>query len=735
MVIVSILNNCRICKSNDLVNVINLGEQTITSRFPVYGDFSTPKTSIVLCMCKNCSLIQLRETTESCELYEHEYGYRSGISNTMRSHLKRYKEEILSKVTLEKGDTIVDIGSNDSTMLQYYSDDFERIGVDPTGIQFKEFYGNVDLLPTYFTLENFQNKYGFDKKCKIVSSISMFYDLPDPVQFAKDIHDILQEDGVWTCEQSYLLTMLRTKSIDTICHEHLEYYSLHCVKEIADRAGFKIIDIKFNDCNGGSFRLYFSKIESTKYQECKDLISNILKEEVDYGIFSENTYNQFIKDCDYEVKKLVDFIHNVVDINKKTVQIYGASTKGNCLLQYANIDQTYVNYAVERNPRKIGKMTSTGIEIISEETMRENPPDYLLVLPWHFREEIIDRETTFLKNGGKLIFPFPNFEIVSYFPKMVITGSSGFLGKYMQDIFYKNYNIYGIQRSEPKDFQNNINIFSFDMNDRDKLEFVLETLKPDVILHLASISSSSYAYNHPIETLQSNGLLTAYICDIIHRNEWNNTKLLNVSSSIIYNGHYTYEIKENENDRNRYHLHPYSIAKIMGSSMIEFYRETYKYPFSNAILFTTESPKKTGDFLLNKITNHARNWLTGDNTPLTLGSLDSSRNIIHPSDVASAFQIILQNSIGDNYIVSGESSYKIEKIVTDLYSLFGILLEKNENIYYETKTNLPVIIIDQNTLKNGIDNLPINISGSSKKLSLLGWKATYSIEDILREFL
>jgi GDP-D-mannose dehydratase len=733
MNIISKLNNCRICNSNDIVDVINLGEQVITSRFPIYGDYSTPKTSIVLCMCKFCSLIQLKETTDSSELYEYEYGYRSGISNTMRSHLKNYNEEILSKVILNKGDTIVDIGSNDSTMLQYYSEDYERIGVDPTGSQFKEYYGNVDLLPTYFTLENFTNKYGINKKCKIVSSISMFYDLPNPVQFAKDIYSILEDDGVWTCEQSYLLTMLKTNSIDTICHEHLEYYSLHCIKEIAQRSGFKIIDIKFNDCNGGSFRIYFSKINSNKYQECTELISKILKEELEYEIFSENTFKKFIKNCDYEIKKLVDFIHNVVDINKKTIQIYGASTKGNCLLQYANIQQSSIKYAVERNPKKIGKMTSTGIEIISEETMRESPPDYLLVLPWHFREEIVVRESAFLKNGGKLIFPFPNFEIVSNLPKMVITGSSGFIGKYVENLFCKNYNLYGIQRSLLKDNQNNINIFSFDMNDVNKLEFVLDTIKPDLILHLASISSASYAFNNPIETLQSNGLFTAYICDIIHRNKWNNIKLLNVSSSIIYNGHHTFEIKENENDNFKYHLHPYSIAKIMGSSMIDFYRENYNYSFSNAILFTTESHKKIGDFLLNKIVNHAKNWLN-NKEPITLGSLESFRNIIHPLDVASAFKIILEKGKGDNYIVSGDDSYKVEKIVIDMYALLGIILEKNENIYIDKKSNLPVIIINTDTLKNGIENIPINISGKANKLHLLGWNSTYKIEDILREY-
>jgi NDP-4-keto-2,6-dideoxyhexose 3-C-methyltransferase len=341
-------------------------------------------------------------------MYEHEYGYRSGISNTMRAHLKTYQEEILRKVVdLKAGDVILDIGSNDATMLRYYDADYKRIGVDPTGKQFQQYYGNVELVPTYFTKANFQEVYG-ETRCKVVSSISMFYDLPDPVQFAADIYDILDADGIWTCEQSYLLTMLQTNSIDTICHEHLEYYAIKQIKDIADRTGFKIIDISFNDCNGGSSRVYFAKKLSTKYTEMT--ISKILEDEA--SLTTLTIYNDFVSRVNQQVNSLKEFIMNARREGKET-WIYGASTKGNCLLQYANLGEDLIQYAVERNPQKIGKMTATGIPIISEETMRSAPPAYLLVLPWHFRKEITEREQTFLREGGVLIFPFPVFDVVT----------------------------------------------------------------------------------------------------------------------------------------------------------------------------------------------------------------------------------------------------------------------------------------------------------------------------------
>jgi hypothetical protein len=439
------LQQCRICANINLEDVIKLGEQVITSRFPVFGDFSTPKTDITLCLCKECGLVQLKETTNPSELYEYEYGYRSGISNTMKQHLLDYQKEITSKVELKTGDIVVDIGSNDSTMLQLYNKDLRRIGVDPTGKQFKEYYGDVELLPNYFTFSNFTNEFG-NIKCKMVSSISMFYDLPDPVQFAKDIYNILEDDGIWTCEQSYLLTMLRTNSIDTICHEHLEYYALHQVKEIADRAGFKIIDVNFNSCNGGSFRVFFAKKESIIHNENINLINNILQDEISYGIMNPQVYADFMNNCDKEVKYLKDFIENI-NVNGQKVYVYGASTKGNCLLQYANLGEKEMKYAVERNPRKIGKMTNTGIEIISEEKMRENPPEYLLVLPWHFRDEILVREKEFLDNGGQFLFPFPHFEIVTSKPKLLVTGCDGLIAHYVKEQC-KDYTIYGFGHSK-----------------------------------------------------------------------------------------------------------------------------------------------------------------------------------------------------------------------------------------------------------------------------------------------
>jgi len=729
MNIINNISECRICRNSQLNNVISLGEQIITSRFPKYGDYSTPKTPIDLCKCSDCGLLQLKQTTFSSELYEYEYGYRSGISNTMRQHLKDYQQEVLTKVILKDNDVIVDIGSNDATTLHYYPSTCKRIGVDPTGTQFKEYYGEVDLIPTYFTYDNFRNVYP-TLLCKVVSSISMFYDLPDPVQFAKDIYAILETDGIWTCEQSYMPTMVKTNSIDTICHEHLEYYALTQIKKIADMANFKIIDVKFNDCNGGSFRIFFAKKESTLYDENTELINSILQTEMQLGIKSDEYYFNFMKSCNKEIAKLTMFIDNINN-NGKKMYIYGASTKGNCLLQIANIGEDKIKYAVERNPNKIGKMTNTGIEIISEEKMRENPPNYLLVLPWHFREEIIQREEIFLKNGGQLVFPFPKFEIVSYTPKVLITGCDGMISQYVKEMFV-DYTLFGITRNENTISESNITTFCFDMNNRNMLEEIILTVNPDIIIHLAAISSAFYALNNPIETLHINGIITANICEIIHKNKLS-TKLFNASSSEIYKGHVEYTIKED--DTHKYHNHPYSIAKTMAHSIVDFYRETHGLPFSNGVIFTTESKKKRPEFLLNKVAHHIRKWKNGEHVLLTVGNLDSYRNILHASDVASAILSITTQEHGSNYLICNDDIHKVNDLVMQLFEKAGIIIEEKDEILYDKTLDIPILQISNSSNKIGFDTNITKITGVANNLRNIGWAPKKSIGDVLDEIL
>tara|TARA_Y100000816_G_scaffold117469_1_gene82380 strand:- start:12405 stop:14621 length:2217 start_codon:yes stop_codon:yes gene_type:complete len=730
---------CNICKNNNLKKVIELKNQKNTSLFPLYGEgVNLPEYPIQLSLCENCGLIQLNQTANPDLMYKTgSYGYKSSISNTMKNHLKQYNEEIQSKKFLTKNSVVLDIGCNDGTFLKYYSNQITRIGIDPTGDQFKDYYNNtnIKLIADYFTSDVFV-EHNDNLKCDIVTSICMFYDLPEPVQFAKDIHNILSDNGIWSCEQSYLLTMLKTNSLDTICHEHLEYYCLTPVKKIADMAGFKIIDIKFNESNGGSFRIYFCKRSCTEYDECTELIQEILSDEHNYNVKSVETYNTFMELCNSELKKLTDFL-DVIKINKKRAYLYGASTKGNCILQHCNITEDTVKYAVERNPDKIGRSTITGIEIISEETMRENPPDYLVVLPWHFKKEIIEREKEYLDNGGQFIFYFPNFEIISNREKVLVTGCDGYIGNYVKNIF-TNKNLYGISRTNSFDSIDKTVKFVGDINDKQFLKKCVKIINPDKIIHLASVTSSIDAYNTPYNTINSNGNVCLEICDILHniyQKTGKKTKFFNASSSEIYKDHIVYELDDEEGNNslsNMKNLHPYSIGKILGTQSVSFYRNKYNLPFSNGIIFTVQSAEKSNKFLFGKIKEHIQKIISGNKEILKIGSLNSLRNIIHPYDTANAINYILNETTGDDYLICGDKSYLILDLVKQIYLLNGININYNEHTNQFKYNN--EVIVDLNKKIDGLEQQNVNITGKHSKLINIGWKQKYSIDDIINEF-
>ena len=704
----NVLENCRICNSSILKEVIDLGNQVITSRFPLKGDITTPSTRIRLVMCDQCRLVQLKDTTPSSELYEHLYGYRSGISNTMREHLLAYNQQIKDMISLIEGDYVLDIGSNDSTFLSYYPSSLHRVGCDPTGSQFIEYYQeDMKLIPTYFTKQVINDTFGENVTFKVVSSISMFYDLPHPVQFAKDIYEILDPNGIWTLEQSYVLTMLERNSVDTICHEHLEYYGVKQIKEIMDRSGFKIIHLSKNECNGGSFRIYVCKQENTQFAECTALITEYLTDE----------------DCLTQVILLKTFIKHL-NADEKKVYIYGASTKGNCLLQFGRIDSTYIPYAIERNPLKYGRTTSTGIEIISEEQMRNDYPDYLLVLPWHFRNEIIERESEFFNRGGTFIFPFPHFELYSSKPRCVITGIDGQIAHYVVEQLKDKYQLYGLTKKVIKNEQSVIKIVNT-LDDYKLLENILLTIKPHHIIHLASISNTEECEKNPIQTITTNGMSTAYLCEIIRSNNLSSS-LFNASSSENFKGHINYNVTEDD-----LHFQPntlYGISKTFGHQIVNHYCKKYNLPLSNGILFTTESPQRTDKFLLKRIINHAAQFSNCHNV-LFIGCIDSYRNIVHAKDVAYAIDLILQQKKGDTYIIGNLESVHLKSIVKRIYQHFNIELTTNDNInYYDYITGKNVLFVGQS-----LRECSTNINGYPMKLESLGWKPEYSINKIIED--
>ena len=404
------IKKCRSCSSSLLKNAFDLGSQKLTGVFPKTLNENIPSGSLAMVFCEKCKLLQLENSFNASMMYGDNYGYMSSLNPHMINHLKLKAKKLNSFMNLTKDDVVIDIGSNDGTFLNFFSSRLKLIGIDPTIKKLKKFYRkDIIKIPTFFTIDVIKKI--LKKRAKVISSISMFYDLEDPIRFAEDIYETLDDNGIWHFEQSYMPMMIKNNSYDTICHEHLEYYSLTSIKFILDKVGFKIIDLEFNDINGGSFALTVSK-KSSKLKVNSPLIDWLLKKEKLFNYNSLEIFQDFYKNAKKHKKSFKDLLLNLHDMKKKVVG-YGASTKGNVILQFCNITKKLLPYIAEVNEFKHYRYTpGTKIQIIPEKSARLKNPDYFIVLPWHFKNFIIKKEKNFLLNNKNLIFPLPDIEIV-----------------------------------------------------------------------------------------------------------------------------------------------------------------------------------------------------------------------------------------------------------------------------------------------------------------------------------
>jgi SAM-dependent methyltransferase len=413
------VKKCRICGNSNLMNVLDLGEQYLTGVFPPRMSPELIKGPLQLVKCfgtdpRNfCGLVQLRYSFSVQALYGETYGYRSGLNPSMVEHLHRKVDSLQELVRVGPNDLVLDIGSNDGTLLARYPENGAAIvGFDPSARKFKKYYRpDVRLIVEFFSADIFRKNFG-ERKAKIVTSIAMFYDLEEPQAFVDDVASVLADDGVWHLEQSYLSSMLRTNSYDTACHEHIEYYALRQLNWMMRQAGLRIIDVQLNSINGGSFAVTVAK-ENSGLRSNEAAVESLERDEAALALDSlwpfEALWQRILKHRD----GLLAFLSQV-QREKKVIVGYGASTKGNVLLQFCGTIPKMLPCIAEINEDKFGCVTpGTWIPIVPESEARLLNPDYLLVLPWHFRDSIVRRESAFRARGGKIVFPLPKLDIVS----------------------------------------------------------------------------------------------------------------------------------------------------------------------------------------------------------------------------------------------------------------------------------------------------------------------------------
>lgn len=412
---------CRICGSTPLTPVIDLGDQCIAGAFraPEASDMPEPKLPLQLVRCDPqerpgaCGLVQLRHTVPGSTLYS-SYWYRSGINRSMTENLHGIAAQAVAVVGgLRSGDMVIDIGCNDGTLLDGYRDrppNLTLLGIDPSDVTRYAVAKGYEVINDFFSRRVLTERFP-NRTARVVTSIAMFYDLEQPGEFVAEIARCLDDDGIWVSEFSYMPTMLEKSSFDTICHEHLEYYSLAVIERLLGEVGLEIVHAELNDINGGSIRI-FAGHAGRRGREHSMALERLRAREAELELGTAEPYDEFARRA-LKVRDDLTTLLRTLRSDGATIHVYGASTKGNTILQFAGIDRSLVDYAADRNPDKWGSETiATHIPIISEEESRTLRPDYYLVLPWHFLDEFLEREAEFLARGGSFIVPLPDVRVI-----------------------------------------------------------------------------------------------------------------------------------------------------------------------------------------------------------------------------------------------------------------------------------------------------------------------------------
>ncbi|MDX6651931.1 MAG: hypothetical protein QOJ38_712 [Solirubrobacterales bacterium] len=400
--------------------VLSLGEQAIAGAFAEPGGAQPVQRTVPLELVRcdmtrdqdACGLIQTRHTVPGAILY-HSYWYRSGVNQTMTDNLYEIARAAEELAGVEAGDLVVDIGCNDGTLLDgYETEQLRHLGFDPSDIGRYAVEKGYEVVRDFYSFDALRRRHP-DRKAKVISSIAMFYDLEDPAAFVADVAEGLAETGVWVMELHYLPAMLEMNSFDAIVHEHLEYYSLAVIERLLGEACLEVQHAELNDVNGGSIRLFIRhKGQHDFDEERAGALQALRVHEFEMKLDGPEPYEEFRLRAE-RVRDELRQLCETLTTQGKTIHIYGASTKGNTILQYAGIDRSLVPFAAERNPDKWGSETiRTRIPIVSEEESRAMKPDYYLVLPWHFLDEFLERERAFLEDGGRFIVPLPEVRIV-----------------------------------------------------------------------------------------------------------------------------------------------------------------------------------------------------------------------------------------------------------------------------------------------------------------------------------
>ena len=656
------INKCRICGSEQLEELFSLGNLYISTFVNSRGE-NIGQAPLTLVWCNNCTLVQLKHTAPQELLYSGHYWYRSGLNKIIIDDLKDIVEKSENIIALKYGDVVLDIGANDGTLLSFYPKNVIRVGCEPATNLIEHMKKNCDIpITKFWNYESYREKLG-EKKAKIITAIGMFYDMDDPNQFIKDAARVLDNDGIFVAQLMTSKPMLEKNDVGNICHEHIEYYSYQSLKELFERNGLEIFKVEENSINGGSYRLFARHLQNGSINYPEDI--------------TKKSYLDFAKRIEKNKENCVNLIKRLVSEGKK-IYGYGASTKGNTILQYYNLTDKEILGIAEISEEKFGKYTvGTNISIIKEDDAKKDA-EYLLVLPYAFRDSFIKRESEWLKNGGKFIFALPTTEIYEERKKKraLILGITGQDGSYLAEILLeKNYEVHGMYRRSATGNTKNINhilnkitLHKGDLTDQTSLYKIISEVKPDEIYNEADQDHVGWSYDIPGYSYDVTAAAVGKILEIIKQIN-PKIKFFQPLSSTMFGD--AKEIPQKDSTPFAPQS-PYACGKLMAYYLAKYYRDVHGLFVSTAIFYNHDSPRRSEEYLLHKICASAVRIANGMQDKIFVGALDLPVDIGYAKEYMEAAWRIMQQDKPEDFIISTGETHTIKELIDEAFNQVGL---------------------------------------------------------------
>ena len=408
------MQRCRACDINLSEPFLSLGNSPLSNAYLSKDDVHKmePYYPLELYVCEKCFLVQLEEFETARNIFSSDYAYFSSYSESWLQHCKNYVEMMISRFGFDKDSFIVEIASNDGYLLQYFRQhNIPVLGVEPASNTAEAAIKKG--IPTdiaFFDVSYAKGMRDAGKLADLIIGNNVLAHNPNLNDFVEGLKIALKPDGVITMEFPHILKLIEQNQFDTIYHEHFSYLSFHTVQTLFAAHDLMLFDVEEISTHGGSLRIY-GKHKNDRSKTITRRGEDLLEKEKSFGLVDVHTYYNFREKVESTKRKLLQFLIQAKNEGKRIVG-YGAPAKGNTLLNYCGIRTDFLDYTVDRNPFKQNKyLPGTHIPVKHPDKIKEDKPDYILVLPWNIKDEIIEQMSFIRAWGGKFVVPIPEVRI------------------------------------------------------------------------------------------------------------------------------------------------------------------------------------------------------------------------------------------------------------------------------------------------------------------------------------